>query len=308
MVSRSVWPRSKPNRNRIIALLNGARSGVGLTIAAVVAFAANSLLARAALDSTTIDAVTFTALRIGSGALVLGLLVRARRTVASGHGSWGSAAALFAYALLFSLAYRGLTAATGALLLFGAVQVTMLSVARARGETLRAGQWLGMMVALTGLVYLLWPGLAAPPARDAACMLGAGIAWGVYTLRAKGSGDPTAATASNFLRASVPALALLAVFAVSAQWDVRGVVYALLSGALASGLGYAIWYAALRRIGTPTAAVSQLAVPVLTAVGGVLLLAEPMSGRLALAGLLVLAGMAAVIRSDRPAHGGADRA
>lgn len=274
-----------------------------MTAAALFAFAANSLLTRAALGGTAIDPVSFTALRIASGALVLFALIVWRGESAPERprirGSWVSAFALFGYALLFSLAYRGLSAATGALLLFGAVQVTMLSVALARGESLRMIQWIGLMAALGGIVLLLWPGLAAPPPLDAACMLVAGVAWGIYTLRARG-GDPTAVTAWNFLRASVPALALLGVFAVAARWDPLGVTYAVLSGALASGLGYAIWYAALPRIGTHTAAVSQLAVPVITALGGVLLLAEPLSPRLLGSGALVLVGIGLVVTGNRP--------
>lgn len=294
-----------------------------LTTAALVAFAANSLLTRAALEGTSIDALTFTAVRLGAGALVVALLVRARTARAvdrgTGHdadrefdrgrervgvrGSWWSAAALFAYALLFSLAYRGLTAATGALLLFGAVQVTMLAVALFRGDRLAAQQWAGLTAALGGIAWLLWPGVAAPPLAAAACMVGAGVAWGIYTLRARGVGDPTEVTAANFIRATVPAAVLLALFASAARWDALGVVLAVASGALASGLGYAVWYAALRHITTHSAAVAQLAVPVITALGGVVLLAEPLDARLIGSGLLVLLGIGLVVRGD----GGASR-
>ncbi len=276
-----------------------------LTVLALVAFAANSLLTRAALDLTSIDPVSFTAVRLVSGAILLWVLVRGRTERADGRGSWGSALALFGYALLFSLAYRGLTAATGALLLFGAVQVTMLLAAAARGDRPGVQQWLGLAAALAGLAMLLWPGLAAPPAGPASLMLLAGVAWGVYTLRAAGPGDPVARTAANFLRASVPALGLLAIWAVQARWDPLGVLLAVASGALASGLGYATWYAALRLIDTHTAAVAQLAVPVLTAIGGVLLLAEPLSARLLGAGALVLIGIGLVVhgRSTRSSPG-----
>jgi drug/metabolite transporter (DMT)-like permease len=223
-------------------------------------------------------------------------LVRGRPEFGGGRGRWIAPAALFTYALFFSLAYRGLTAATGALLLFGAVQLTMLLVAFHRGERLVGWQWPGLFAALAGLALLLWPGLAAPPLWATGAMLLAGVAWGVYTLCSGGSGNPTARTAGNFLLASVPALALVAVWAVNTQWDPMGVLLAVLSGAVASGLGYAIWYAALRHIDTHTAAVSQLSVPVLTALGGVLLLAEPLSGRLVLSGMLVLLGIGLVIR------------
>ncbi|WP_318284872.1 DMT family transporter [Halomonas denitrificans] len=270
-----------------------------LTCVALVAFAANSLLTRAALDGTAIDPLTFTAVRLASGALVLALLVRVRIERAGARGSWVSAAALFAYALLFSLAYRGLTAATGALLLFGAVQVTMLAVALARGDRLGTRQWAGLAAALGGIAWLLWPGIAAPPLAAAMSMAGAGVAWGIYTLRARGGGDPTAVTAANFVRATVPALVLLGIFATAVRWDPRGITLAVASGAMASGLGYAVWYAALRQIGTHSAAVAQLAVPVITAFGGVALLAEPLDGRLVGSGILVLVGIGLVALCGR---------
>jgi drug/metabolite transporter (DMT)-like permease len=267
-----------------------------LVLLALVAFAANSLLTRAALDQTAIDPVTFTVVRLFSGALLLLVLVRGRPEFGRDHGGWVPSMALFAYALFFSLAYRGLTAATGALLLFGAVQLTMLLVAARRGEHLAGLQWLGLSAALGGLGLLLWPGLAAPPLPSTAAMLLAGVAWGVYTLRSGGEGDPTARTAANFLRASVPALALVAVWSLETNWDPIGIAFAIASGAVASGLGYAVWYAALRRIDTHTASVSQLSVPVLTALGGVVLLAEPLSGRLVVSGALVLLGIGLVLR------------
>jgi drug/metabolite transporter (DMT)-like permease len=273
-----------------------------LTLAALVAFAANSILTRAALAHSDIDPATFTAIRIASGALTLLAVVALRGSHSSGRGSWVSAWALFGYAILFSLAYRSLTAATGALLLFGAVQVTMTGVAQLRGEVLRAAQWLGLALALAGLVALLWPGLAAPPPVGAACMLGAGVAWGIYTLRGRTSGDPIAANATHFLFAAAPAGMLLALvlFAGRASWDPAGALLAVASGAVASGLGYAVWYAALRSIKTHTAAVAQLFVPVLTALGGVVLLAEPLTPRLALAGAVVLAGIGLVVHGGRP--------
>lgn len=266
---------------------------------ALVAFAANSVLARAALDRTGIDPVTFTAVRIVSGAAVLLLLVRLRASTATGRGSWASALALFGYAIAFSLAYRSLTAATGALLLFGAVQVTMVSWGLVRGERPSGVQWLGALLAVAGLVWLLLPGLAAPPADAAALMLGAGVAWGIYTLRARGVGDPTRATAANFARAALPALLLALAMSASRQWDAAGLALAVLSGAIASGLGYAIWYAALREIGTHAAAVSQLSVPVITAVAGVLLLSEPLTLRMLLAGAAILGGIGLVVQGGR---------
>lgn len=272
-----------------------------LTIVALVAFAASSILTRAALSETTIDPVSFTAVRIASGAVMLWLIVRLRASGAEGRGSWASALALFGYAIAFSLAYRSLTAATGALLLFGAVQVTMIAWGLVRGERLSAVQTLGMLLALAGLVWLLLPGLSAPPPLAAGLMLAAGCAWGIYTLRAKGAGDPTRVTAENFARAALPAVGLLLVFVLAGEhsWDRRGLALAVASGALASGLGYAVWYAVLKHIGTHTAAVSQLTVPIITAIAGVLLLSEPLSWPTVVGGACILGGIALVTRPRR---------
>lgn len=265
-----------------------------LVVVALVAFAANSILTRLALTDTAIDPVSFTAVRIASGAIMLWLIVRFTTPRSDGQGSWFSALALFGYAIAFSLAYVSLTAATGALLLFGAVQVTMITWAVWRGDTLAARQWSGLVLALAGLVWLLLPGLAAPPPMAAALMIAAGMAWGIYTLRARNAGHPTRVTAANFLRAAVPAFLLAAVGAVRATWDTPGLLLAVASGALASGLGYAVWYAALKHIRTSTAAVAQLGVPALTAIAGVLLLAEPLNLRLLVAGAAILGGIALV--------------
>jgi len=283
---------------------------LALVILALTAFAANSILARLALTQTAIDPISFTAIRIVSGGLVLALVVwgRAhwnrsrRRPVQTGRGSVISALALLAYALLFSLAYVSLSAATGALLLFGAVQISMVSWTLLIGDRLSALAWTGFGLAFGGLVWLLLPGLAQPPLGSAALMIGAGIAWAVYTLRARVGGDPTAATAGNFMIAALPALLLGAVFRGQASWDVAGVALAVASGALASGLGYVVWYAALAHIRTHTAAVAQLQVPVITALAGVLVLSEPLSLRLMLAGVIILGGILLVIAPWRKRH------
>ncbi len=275
-----------------------------LTVLAMLAFAGNSLLCRAALQHTAIDAGSFTGLRIASGALALWLIV-GLRSGAWTAGSWISALALFAYAAGFSFAYRGLSAAAGALLLFGAVQATMIGYGLARGERLSLGQWLGLGLAIAGLIGLLLPGLARPPLLAAALMLAAGVAWGVYSLRGKGGGDPTRATAGNFLRAVPMAIALCALAPLLSSteltWDASGVAYAVASGALTSGIGYAIWYAALPALRAVTAASVQLSVPVLTAIGGVVLLDEALSLRLMLASVAILGGIAAVIYAGRRA-------
>lgn len=266
----------------------------GVTALALIAFAANSILARMALTDTGIDPVSFTTLRIVSGAVVLWLIVRSRGRAAPASGSWLPALALLAYALAFSLAYLSLTAATGALILFGAVQITMIGWTLSRGEVLSSRQWAGFLLAASGLVWLLLPGLAAPPLGGAALMMAAGAAWGIYTLMARGTGDPVQTTATNFIRASLPALLISAIFIHWASIDVRGALLAIASGTLASAMGYVIWYAALKHLQTSTAAVSQLTVPVITAVLGILLLAEPLTQRLLLSGLAILTGIALV--------------
>lgn len=264
------------------------------TACAMLAFAGNSVLCRLALRDTRIDPASFTAIRIASGALVLLLILRLRAGGAA-RGHWLSGLALFVYAAAFSWAYLGLSAGTGALLLFGAVQATMLGWGLVRGERLRAGQWAGLLVAMAGLVALLLPGLSAPPPDSAALMLLAGVAWGAYSLRAKGAGDPTAATAGNFLRALPWALAWLLLAWPQAGLDPMGAWLAVLSGGLASGVGYAVWYAALSGLRSSSAASVQLSVPVIAALAGVVLLGEPLGWRLALCALAVLGGIALVI-------------
>ena len=248
-----------------------------------------------ALTRTTIDPATFTTLRIVSGAAVLYLLARTRTRGHSGEGSWLSALALFIYAAAFSFAYVALTAGTGALLLFGAVQATMITVGVVRGERLHVAGIAGLLLAYTGLIALVLPGLAAPPLTSALLMLAAGVAWGVYSLRARRAGDPTRVTAGNFARA-IPMALLVSAFAWPAHsLDVTGAVCAIASGAIASGVGYAIWYTALRSLAATTAATVQLSVPVLAAVGGVLLLSEPLTIRLFASGAAILGGVALVL-------------
>ena len=270
-----------------------------LTALAMVAFAANSVLCRLALREGAIDAAGFTAVRLVSGAVALGLILllrdRSVKAMAT-QGNQGSALALFVYAAGFSLAYVELATGTGALLLFGAVQATMIGIGLYRGERLAPLQWLGLMLALAGLVALMLPGATAPPLAAAALMLVAGAAWGVYSLRGKGAADATAVTAGNFLRALIWLLPL-ALFAWPAQWPQgAGLVYAVLSGALASGAGYAIWYLALRGLVSSTAATVQLSVPVLAALAGVVWLDEAFTLRLLLASAAILGGIALVIR------------
>jgi drug/metabolite transporter (DMT)-like permease len=266
---------------------------LALTAVAMLAFAGNSLLCRLALQHSGIDPASFTSVRLTSGAVVLWALVRWRGQRPA--GDWGSAAALFVYAAAFSYAYLSLSAGTGALLLFGAVQATMLGWGLWRGQRLGWGQTAGLMLALGGLVALLLPGVTAPPAGGALLMTAAGVAWGVYSLRGRGAGDPTAVTAGNFVRASALAVPLALAALPWARADVAGLLWALCSGAVTSGLGYAIWYTALKGLQPTSSASVQLSVPVLTALGGVALLSEPLTLRLALCSAAILGGIACVI-------------
>lgn len=270
-----------------------------LTALAMIAFAGNSLLCRAALKETGIDAASFTFIRIFSGAVTLWLIVRLRRMNWKKSGNWLSAIALFVYAAAFSFAYHTLSAGTGALLLFGAVQATMILWGLRKGERLRALQWLGLAMALGGLVALVLPGLSAPPLSGSILMLAAGVAWGVYSLRGKGEPNPAAATAGNFIRAVPLAASLGLVFFPTARLDPAGAGYAIVSGAIASGCGYVIWYTALASLKAASAATVQLSVPVLAAAGGILLLGEPVTIRFVCASIAVLGGIALVVLERR---------
>jgi drug/metabolite transporter (DMT)-like permease len=272
-----------------------------LTLVAMTAFAGNSLLCRLALKQTSIDAASFTLIRIVSGAIALWLIVNMRKGPRRKAGSWSSALALFAYAAAFSFAYISLSAATGALLLFGAVQTTMIIWGLRKRERLRVRQWLGLAFALGGLVALLFPGLSAPPVGGSILMLGAGIAWGIYSLRGQAGGDPLCATAGNFLRAVLLATVLSIAVLSWASLDKAGIGYAILSGALASGVGYAIWYTALPGLKAASAATVQLSVPVLAAAGGIIFLSEPITLRFLFASVAVLGGIALVVIEKRRA-------
>lgn len=269
-----------------------------LTTLTMLAFAGNSVLCRIALRETGIDAASFTTIRLASGAVVLWLIVRFFRRAQAGGGSWLSALMLFAYAAGFSFAYLSLTTATGALLLFGAVQATMILYGLWRGERFGAWQLVGLALAVGGLVGLLLPGLSAPPLAGAALMLMAGAAWGVYSIRGKGAGDATRVTAGNFLRAVPFAIVLSALSLLplaEARLDPAGVAYALASGAITSGLGYAIWYTVLPMLKSTSAATVQLSVPVIAALGGIVFLGEAVTLRFALASIAILGGIALVI-------------
>src|SRR5437867_4910193 len=313
----------------------------------MIAFASNSLLCRAALKQTHIDAATFTFVRIFSGAVALCLFMKVRRRITvnrtatplaagsktrvgfpspqsspkgrggsfslrekvgmRGSGNWISALALFVYAAGFSFAYTSLSAGTGALLLFGAVQATMILWGLHKGERLDAIQIVGLVVAVTGLVILVFPGLSAPPLIDSILMLGAGVAWGVYSLRGKGVQNPASVTAGNFIRAVPFSVVVWIFFLPWAHIDPAGVGYAIISGAIASGVGYVVWYSALPGLKAASAATVQLSVPVLAATGGILLLGESITLRYVLASVAVLGGIALVVVTLRSQDQSASR-
>lgn len=274
-----------------------------LTFLAMIAFAGNSLLCRAALKHTSIDAASFTLIRLISGAATLWLVVQMRRGTFTGSGNWASGFALFVYAAAFSFAYVNLPAATGALILFGTVQATMIAQGMWAGERLLRLQSIGFALAVAGLVGLLLPGLSAPPLFSSLLMLSAGVAWGVYSLRGKDKGDPIQVTAGNFLRAVPMAIALNLLMHDRASVDSAGLLYAIASGALTSGIGYAIWYSVLPALTATKAATVQLSVPVIAALAGVIFLGESLTLRLFLASIAILGGIALVILERRGAAG-----
>lgn len=274
-----------------------------LTSLAMIAFAGNSLLCRAALKHTSIDAASFTTIRLISGAMMLWLVVSISRRTHTGRGNWLSAFALFVYAAFLSYSYAGLTTAMGALLLFGAVQATMIGHGIWAGERLLKPQLVGLVIALAGLVGLLLPGLSAPPLFSSLLMLASGVAWGVYSLRGRGAGDPIRITAGNFLRA-VPIAAALSVLMVDrTSLDSAGFWCAVASGALTSGIGYAIWYTALPALKAAKAATVQLSVPIIAALGGIVFLGEPLTLRLVSSSVAILGGIALVILERQHANG-----
>jgi drug/metabolite transporter (DMT)-like permease len=272
-----------------------------LTLLALIAFAANSIFARLALGSQSIDPASYTTVRLVTGAATLWLIARLREADPSAtlDSGWTSAAMLFLYAGTFSFAYISLTTGTGALILFAAVQITMIAVGLYAGERPSPMHWLGLLIAVAGLVYLVSPGVTAPSAFGSLLMGTAGIAWGIYSILGRGVSDPVHATARNFLR-TVPLT-----FIISLLWlpsmaiTAEGFLWAALSGSITSAVGYVIWYAALRGLTATLAATLQLSVPALAALGGVVLLSEKLTLRLFLAGALILAGVGLAIYGQK---------
>jgi drug/metabolite transporter (DMT)-like permease len=271
-----------------------------LTAVAMLAFAANSLLAREALGGFSIDAAGYTAVRIISGALVLyGLLQRGNSAGQGAHrrlpGDWWAAAALFVYAIAFSAAYISLGAATGALILFSSVQASMLAWGLRKGDRPSRQEMIGFVVAFAAFVYLILPGVGRPDPVGSMLMIASGFAWAVYTLRGRGSRNPLGETAGNFVRAAAFCLPLVAFALLYETASPAGVALALTSGVVASGLGYSIWYKALRGLSTFQAALIQLSVPVIAALGAILLLDEQLTLHFVVAGACVLGGIAFAI-------------
>ncbi len=263
------------------------------SIAALIAFASNSIICRLALREEVIDASSFSVIRLISGAAALWLIL-----VLSGYrknpeynGSWTSALMLFLYAFAFSFAYIDLDAGIGALILFGVVQLTMLLTGLAKGERPRPIQYIGLFLAMGGLVYLIWPGIESPSLHSSGLMAIAGIGWGVYSLRGRGNKLPAAVTTDNFIRTVPFAIMAGLVFLPQLHITTAGFIWAVISGAVTSGIGYIIWYSALRGLTRTRAAIIQLSVPVIAAFGGVILLSESITLRLILAGVLTLGGI-----------------
>jgi drug/metabolite transporter (DMT)-like permease len=267
------------------------------TFFALVCFAFNSILCRLALKTEEIDAPSFTVIRLVSGAITLFVIFSffGKKDAINKQGNWLSAFWLFLYAICFSFAYLKLTTATGALVLFGSVQLTMIIFALLQGERPRVLEWLGLIFAFGGLVYLVLPGLESPPILSAILMMFAGIAWGFYTLRGKASTNPLAETSGNFLRSVPMVLLIFLPFIAQIKLLSKGIILAVLSGAIASGIGYAVWYSALKFHTATRAAILQLSVPVIAAIGGVIFLAETISIQLILASSLILGGIGLAI-------------
>ena len=264
-----------------------------LTALAMIAFAANSILARLALTGGDIGPWSFTAIRFISGAVCLALIIGPMKTLR--QGSWNAAFALLLYGIFFSYAYLLLSAGTGALILFAVVQITMIGGGLLAGERLRALQWLGLALAMGGLVYLMLPKIAPPSPIGAVMMSAAGLGWGLYSLMGRGKGDPTALTAGNFLRAAIICAVVtfpILYIAPETTLATKGIVLALASGVITSGLGYVIWYMALKHLTATRAGIAQLTVPIIAAIGGMLFIAEPFTGRFFIAMCVTLVGVA----------------
>jgi drug/metabolite transporter (DMT)-like permease len=268
-----------------------------LTGLALIAFAANSVLCRLALANGNIDASSFTGIRLLSGAIALLLIlsIKGNKQGVSSKGSWTSSFTLFLYAITFSYAYLSLDTGTGALILFGSVQITMILLSIISGTRLHIIEWSGFFIAFTGLVYLVIPSITTPSVSGFILMTVSGMSWAIYSLRGRGSKNPLMDTTYNFLR-TIPFITLLAIFTMpNINYSSQGIILALLSGAITSGVGYTIWYIALRSLSSIQAAVLQLSVSIIAAIGGVIFLSETITSRLVISAVIVLGGILMVI-------------
>ena len=268
-----------------------------LTGLALIAFAANSVLCRLALGNGSIDALSFTGIRLVSGAIALFIIlsIKGNNKGISSKGSWTASFTLFLYAITFSYAYLSVDTGTGALILFGSVQITMILLSLISGTRLHISEWSGVIVAFTGFIYLIFPSITSPSINGFILMSVSGISWGIYTLKGRNSKNPLMDTTYNFLR-TIPFVALLAVFTMqNIDFSSEGVIFALLSGGIASGVGYTIWYIALGDLSSTQAAVIQLSVPVIAAIGGVWFVSEIITFRLIISATIVLGGILMVV-------------
>jgi drug/metabolite transporter (DMT)-like permease len=279
-----------------------------LTTLALIAFAGNSVFCRLALAGPIIDPASYTAVRLIAGAVTLWIITTFRRASSSAKsgGSWISAMMLFLYAVTFSFAYVSLGTGTGALILFAAVQITMIAVGLYTGERPEISEWLGLFIAISGLIYLVSPGITAPSILGSVLMVSAGIAWGIYSLRGRGASDPVSVTTDNFLRTVPLAIGLILLWLSSLTITPMGFLWAALSGSITSGVGYVLWYAALPHLTATRAATVQLAPAPLAALGGVVVLSESISLRLIISTVIILGGVGLAISRHKSGAGRQD--
>ena len=272
-----------------------------LTGLALVAFAANSVLCRLALGEKAIDASSFTIIRLLSGAIVLLILFKIKNNELSSNskGSWYSGIMLFLYAITFSFAYITLDTGTGALILFGSVQITMIALSLLSGNRLHFTEWLGVIIAFAGFLYLIMPGVTAPSTTGFLLMTVAGVAWGIYTINGKGSKNPLSDTTFNFLRTVPFIIIMLLVVLKDVNFTSKGILLAIISGGVTSGIGYTIWYMALKGLTSTQAAVVQLLVPVIAAFGGVIFIFEKITFRLTISSTMILGGILFVVMGKK---------
>jgi len=290
--ANSIKPKSTPH-----SVNKQTIKTITATIFALLAFAGNSVLCRLALGENTIDAASFTSIRLLSGIVVLAVILKIsqRKSEPGSKGTWLASVMLFLYAVSFSFAYISLDTATGALILFAVVQITMIFVSLISGNKLHFSEWIGLVIAFSGFFYFVLPSLTSPSLSGFLLMTIAGVAWGLYTLKGRASKDPLSDTAYNFIRTLPFVVILMLVTFQDALITQQGILLAVLSGAIASGIGYAVWYIALSALSVTQAAVVQLFVPIIAAIGGIIFASEIVSLRLVLSSIMILGGILIVV-------------